>query len=177
MIVTLAEQFEQQQIRYAVMGGFALGVLGVPRATMDLDFLVSGEDVCRVEGILRKIGYLRYAQTANVSHYRHQDSAWGVVDLIHAIRPASLAMLTRTKAVPIFDGRCAIRVLCPEDVIGFKVQGMANDPLRRVHETVDIESLAARYGKELDWSRVEAYYAMFEMQEEGQKLRRQFGHV
>ena len=86
-------------------------------------------------------------------------------------------MLTRTKAVPIFDGRCTIRVLYPEDVIGFKVQGMANDPLRRTRETADIELIAARHGKDLDWPRVEAYYAMFNMQEEGQQLRRQFGHV
>ena len=32
--------FNGAQIRYAAIGGFALGVLGVPRQTMDLDFLV-----------------------------------------------------------------------------------------------------------------------------------------
>ncbi len=177
VITTLAEKFKQQQVRYAVMGGFALGILGVPRATMDLDVLVHGDDLGSSERILRELGYLRYAQTPNVSHYRHQDSVWGVVDLIHALRPASLSMLTRAKVVPILDGQWTIRVLPPEDVIGFKIQGMANDPLRQAHETVDIESLAARYGKGLDWPRIEAYYAMFNMPEEGRRLRKRFGDV
>ena len=40
----ILQEFEQRQIRYGVIGGFALAALGVPRTTMDLDFLVHRQE-------------------------------------------------------------------------------------------------------------------------------------
>lgn len=71
---TLLADFTHQQIRYAAIGGFALGVLGVPRATMDLDFLVQRDDLHKLHRVLTTLGYQRYVQTENVSQYRHVDS-------------------------------------------------------------------------------------------------------
>ena len=51
-----------------------------------------------------------------------------------------------------------MKVLQPEDVIGFKIQAMANNPLRATNELVDIESLMASYGRKLNWARIQEYF-------------------
>lgn len=177
VLTALLERFEQQQIRYAVMGGVALGVLGAPRATMDVDVLIHRDDLERAHKIFCELGYGRLAHMENVSTYVHRESRWGRIDVLHARRTYSLRMLERTRSYPIFDGRHTIRVLNPEDVIGFKVQAIANNPERRKKEEVDIETLMARFGPTLDWSRVQEYYDLFELGAEARKLRERFGHA
>ncbi len=49
VLKALLAGFDYQQIRYAAIGGFALGVLGIPRATMDLDFLVQRDDLHKLQ--------------------------------------------------------------------------------------------------------------------------------
>ena len=177
VLQALLSRFEEQRIRYAVMGGFALGALGVPRATMDMDFLIHRDDLERVHKILGELGYGRLAHMENVSTYVHQESRWGRIDILHAFRTYSLRMLERSRAQPIFAGRQVIKVLEPEDVIGFKVQALANNPIRRKKEEVDIEALMAQLGSRLDWSRIQEYYDLFDLGEEARQLRARFGHA
>lgn len=174
---TLLEAFAQQHIRYGAIGGFAMGALGVPRATADVDFLVHREDLPRLDHALTNLGYLRYAQTENVSHYRHPEKTWGALDFLHAFRKFALAMLDRTRECSIFNGTQTLRVVQPEDLIGLKVQAIANDPLRKSQEQADIEVLVMAYGKTLDWHRIQEYYELFELGAEARRLRKQFGHA
>lgn len=44
----LLAAFEREGIRYALMGGFALGFWGVHRATIDIDFLVDRDDLDKI---------------------------------------------------------------------------------------------------------------------------------
>ena len=134
--------FRDKDIRYAAIGGFALGVLGVPRATMDLDFLVHREDLPALEALMAALGYSRRFHSENVSQYENKDAAWGSVDFLHAFRKTAISMLGRAMERPVFAGTAVVRVLRPEDVIGLKVQSMANDPDRRTKDAADIESLA-----------------------------------
>ena len=173
----LLEEFHQHQIRYAAIGGFALGVLGVPRATMDLDFIVHRDDLDRLHEALTALGYLRMVRTENVSQYRHADTLLGSVDFIHAFRRFALAILARAKSHSVFGGSQAVRVADPEDVIGLKVQAMVNDPDRRSQEQADIEQLMNRYGRRLDWERIQEYYDVFNLGNEADQLRRRFGYV
>ena len=177
VVKTLLDEFAQQQIRYAAIGGFALGALGVPRATADLDFLVHRDDLDRLHQALSRLGYVRRIQTENVSHYRHPEQAWGAVDFLHAFREIALSMLSRTRALPIFGGTQTIRVLEPEDLIGLKVQAMANDPLRQSRETADIEALLARYGPQVNWQRIEEFFALFDLTEDAKRLKERFGNA
>ena len=174
---TVLAEFERQRIRYAVIGGFAVSTLGVLRATRDVDFLMHRDDLERLHAILTPLGYQRIAQTENVSHYTHPDSVWGSLDFIHAFRVIACQMLEQANAVPIFQGAQTIRVVQPEDLIGLKVQSMANNPRRRAKEEYDIEELAQRYGNQLHWDRVQAYYELFELGEEARALQARFGHV
>jgi hypothetical protein len=173
----LINEFSRLRIRCAAIGGFALGVLGVPRQTMDLDFLVHRDDLEKLDGALTALGYTREFQSENVSQYRHPDATWGSVDFIHAFRNISLAMLDRAKDYPALGGKQSLRTAQPEDVIGLKVQAMYNDPERRAQEQNDIERLMARYGSQLDWDRVQEFYDVFGLSEEARKLRERFDHA
>ncbi|OGQ78798.1 MAG: hypothetical protein A3F90_15180 [Deltaproteobacteria bacterium RIFCSPLOWO2_12_FULL_60_19] len=174
---SLIAEFDRLQIRCAAIGGFALGVLGAPRQTMDLDFLVHRDDLTKLDGALTGLGYRRIVRTENVSQYRHDNEVWGSVDFIHAFRKISLAMLQRAKSYPAFGGAQSVKAVEPEDVIGLKVQAMSNDPARKSQELSDIERLAARYGAKLDWDRVQEFYDLFGLGEEAKKLKDRFGHA
>jgi len=177
VLKALLEAFDRQEVRYAAVGGFALGVLGAPRATLDLDFLVHRDDLAKLDATLRELGYRRFGQTVNVTKYVHPDRAWGSLDFIHAFRKISLEMLARAKRRPILNGTQSLPVADPEDLIGLKVQAIANNPDRQHQERADIERLMALYGKQLDWSRVQGFYELFNLGEEATQLRRRFGNV
>lgn len=177
VLKALLAEFERHHIRYAAIGGFAMSVLGAPRATMDLDLMVDADDLETLHTIMGTLGYLRVAQTENVTRYGHSDATWGVLDFIHAFRTPSKEMLTRAKAYPVFDGSVSIRVAEPEDVIGFKVQAIANNPQRHTQDQADIERLVERYQGRLDWTRIQAYYDLFDMGQDARELRKRFEHV
>lgn len=144
---------------------------------MDLDFLVHGDDLKKLDELLTTLGYRQVFRTENVSQYGHDDDAWGSIDVIHAFRKISLAMLQRAKSYPAFAGTQVIKAVDPEDVIGLKVQAMFNDPTRRSQEVADIERLATLYGQKLDWDRIEEFYDLFGLGEEARVLKERFGHA
>ncbi|MBI5243928.1 MAG: hypothetical protein HY922_09665 [Elusimicrobia bacterium] len=157
----LLDECASHAVRYGVIGGFALGALGAARATMDVDLLVHQEDLAKLDEALAGAGYARFHHTENFSQYRHPDAGWGRIDILRAFRPISLAMIGRAKEMPIFRGAMSIRVLEPEDVIGLKVQALANDPRRFNEEIADIEALMRVYGSRLDFKRLEEYFGLF----------------
>jgi hypothetical protein len=177
VLKTLLPEFQRHGIRYAAIGGFAVGVLGAFRATMDLDFLVHRDDLDTLHGVLTAQGYRRILQTENVSHYDHPDALWGSLDFIHAIRTASLGMLRRVQRIPLFEATQTVSVARPEDVIGLKVQAMVNNPERGFRERDDIRRLMALHGPSLDWPSILEYFELFDLGDEGRALREQFGHA
>ena len=176
VLKTLLAELDRQQIRYAAIGGFALGVLGVARATMDLDFLVHRDDLGKLHQTLTDLGYRRFVHTENVSQYRHPDYRWGSVDFVHAFRKAALGMLERSTSYPLPIAPRSLRVAEPEDIIGLKVQAMANDPGRRSQELADIERLVDFFRERLDWDRIQEYYELFDLGEKGVELRQKYGN-
>lgn len=168
----LLEEFGRRNIRYALTGGFALGALGAPRATQDLDFLVNRDDLEKLNDLLISLDYQRIYSSENVSQYQGKTDVLGFLDFIHAYRELALEMLARAVDQPIFAGSKTIRVLTAEDVIGLKVQAMANSPKRKAKEIADIQALAAANPK-LDWSRVQKFFELFKLNEDFQALKRQ----
>jgi len=174
VLTRLLIEFSKHHIRYAAIGGFALGVLGAPRQTLDLDFLVHRDDLEKLDAALMDLGYRRVFQSDNVSQYRHPDLVWGSVDFIHAFRKISLAILERAREYPAVGGRQSLKTAQPEDLIGLKVQAIFNDPERKAQEQNDIERLMALYGRKLDWDRIEEFYGVFDSAAEAQKMRERF---
>lgn len=102
VIEKLLAEFEKAEVRYALVGGFALGALGIPRATVAVDFLVLRDDVDKVGGIMASMGYKCIYNTENLSQYTSSEQLFGEVDFLHAFRDASLSMIERAEQKRIF---------------------------------------------------------------------------
>jgi hypothetical protein len=61
-------------VRYALIGGFAMALRGVQRATVDLDFILMLQDLDKADAIFRRVGYERVFKSENVSHYFSKDT-------------------------------------------------------------------------------------------------------
>ena len=173
----LLKDFEKEGIRYAMMGGFGLGALGIMRSTMDLDFLVDHNDLSKIQAIMKKYDYDCVYKSENVSQYVSGLKIFGEVDFLHAFRDKSLSLLERSKLVGVFDGRLKIRVLLPEDIIGLKLQALSNDKTRENKEYADIEDVINQLGSEMDWEIIEEYFELFHKKDKFIELREKYGSV
>ena len=147
----------ERRVRYGLMGGFALGLWGVARATVDLDFLVDRKDLEKVEKIMSEQGYECKFRSENVSQYVSPLKTFGEIDFLHAFRQASVEMLERAEEKEIFGGELKIRVLRPEDLIGLKLQAIKNNPSRKESDLADIRALSAAQKGRLDWPQIKRY--------------------
>lgn len=171
----LLKNFEKEHINYALIGGFALGALGVPRATVDLDFLVRRDDLTKVDRIMKENGYECKYKSGDVSQYISPLKIFGEVDFLHAFRKISLRMLENALQKDIFEGQLKIRILRPEDIIGLKIQAIANDKERATRELADIEALMEHYKSNLDWKLIEEYFSLFDEQQKFKELKDKYG--
>lgn len=161
----LLSGFRERDIRYALMGGFAMGLWGGSRSTVDLDFLVHRDDAGKVHNVMTGLGYDRLHHTENVSQYASPLRSFGGIDFIHAFRDASLDMLKRAVLKDIFGGALNIRTLIPEDIIGLKLQAVYNNPSRRESDTEDIAMLISRHEGALDKELLKQYFKLFQMED------------
>jgi hypothetical protein len=153
---------------WALIGGLAVGLLGVPRTTVDVDLLVRPELLPTLDEALTGAGYVVEYRWEESSHYRAGCTALCAIDVIHAHRPHALSMLKRAGRIVIEDEpRLAVPVVAVEDLIGLKVQAMVNDPLREAREVADMRALleVAASGRALDGGRLRSYFELFDRTE------------
>jgi hypothetical protein len=170
----LIRTFEEREVRYALIGGLALGLLGVRRPTENLNFLVHRDSIDEVDRIMLSLEYEPLMRSENCSRYTSPLAAFGEVDFLHAFRPATLEMLDRAQPIEAFDGAMTIRVVLPEDLIGLKVQALANDVRRRASDLADIEAILQAHGAALDWEKIGTYFALFDLNPLFSDLEREF---
>jgi hypothetical protein len=171
----LLTAFRKADIRYALMGGLALGAWGVPRGTVDIDFLIHRDDIEKVDRIMQGLGYECKYRTDNVSQYLSPLKVFGEVDFIHAFRTPSLSMLQRVEEKKIFNETITINVLRIEDLIGFKLQAIKNDESRKAIDLSDIESLIAFNNDKIDWNLMKEFFDLFGFNELFEELRGKYG--
>ncbi|OIO00366.1 hypothetical protein COY52_03660 [Candidatus Desantisbacteria bacterium CG_4_10_14_0_8_um_filter_48_22] len=169
----LLKNFRKENIRYALIGGFALGALDTPRSTVDIDFLVHLDDMPKVDEIMKGSGYECRFKSGNVSQYVSPLEMFGEVDFLHAFRKTAVAMLERAVEKDIFK-KLKIRVLQPEDIIGLKIQAAANDENRVEREYSDIGTLMKNYGKKLNWDLLEEYFSIFKEKKRFSDLKKRY---
>lgn len=167
----LLAAFKEQDIRYALMGGFAMGLWGGSRSTVDLDFLVHRDDITKVNSIMNALDYECKYRSENVSQYISHLKIFGEVDFLHAFREASLQMLERALEKKVFEGALAVKTLIPEDLIGLKLQAIKNNPQRKDSDMADIRMLIQTHKDGLDWDIIERYFVVFVMKEEYEQVK------
>ena len=162
----VTSQLDEADVRYALIGGFAMALRGVQRATVDLDFILMLEDLDRAESILSEAGYRRAFQSENVSHYLAEDSELGRIDILHAFRGPTLSMLERADRIDTGEGG-SLPVVHVEDIIGLKIQATVNDPGRKTRDYADIRMMletSAEMAQPIDWELLEDYLDLFRLQ-------------
>lgn len=169
----LVKEFGGHDIPYALIGGFAMGALGVPRSTIDLDFLINSESLHKVEAVMLALGYKKVFSSENASQYVSPAKELGEVDFLHAFRPISRKMLENAGEAAVFGGEVKVKVLKAEDIIGLKVQAIANNPSRFQKDNSDIEELLKTV--KVDWETLKPYFELFSMTGRFLELRTKYG--
>ena len=167
----LVSAFDKMDVRYALMGGLALGVWGVPRATVDIDFLIRRDDLGKVDRIMHDLGYECRHRSENVSQYISPLNLFGEVDFLHAFRSASIEMLQRAAEKEVHGGSLRIKVLRPEDIVGLKLQAIKNNPSREYSDTADIRQLLAVSPENVDWNLIKTYCGLLGLDEMYDEIR------
>lgn len=56
----IIKAFQEEKVKYLVVGGFAVYLHGVPRVTNDLDIIISFDaaNVCKIQKVMASLGYL-----------------------------------------------------------------------------------------------------------------------
>ena len=170
----LLSAFSDESVTYALIGGYAVGLWGVARGTVDIDFLVPRDEMAKVHRIMESLGYETRFASENVTQYVSPLTAFGEIDFLHAFRNASLSMLARSVEKMLFNDELTIKVLLPEDLIGLKVQAFTNDPTRERLDMFDVESLMSIHGKALDWELIGEYFSLFESSALFSELKRKY---
>lgn len=155
--------FEKENLQYGLIGGFALGVMGILRATMDLDILLLVDDLDKADTILTGCMYTCVHRSAHLSQYTSGLKPFGSIDILHAAKTISREMLSRVERFKVFN-KYTIPVLSPEDIIGLKVQAIANDSQREATDVNDMRLLLdyqLKRKKPIDWELLDEYFSLF----------------
>jgi len=176
---TLLKEFDESEIKYAIIGGFALGLWKVTRATIDMDFLMLNDDLPKAESILQKFSYRESYRSENVVQWVSDLAPYGQVDILIAFRKISKRMLERRVQKSLGSDFHAFTLL-PEDLIGLKIQALANDPSRAERDKADIDMLlqARKEGdQKVDWDLLREYFDLFGQIDQFEALKERHGET
>jgi Uncharacterised nucleotidyltransferase len=151
----LTAALRQLGVRYALIGGLALASHNVIRATQDIDLLVEKEKADALDAKLAELGYRCIHRSADAGNYLRGDER---VDLLYAHRPIAKRLLAGAAELNTSLG--SLRVISTEGLIGFKLQGLVNDP-RRTQDLEDIRALLRANRGHLDLAEVREYFDLF----------------
>ena len=171
-LTLLVAEFQKNDVNYAIIGGFAIGALGVPRSTIDLDFLVSADSLHKIEAIMLALGYRKVFSSENASQYVSPSPEMGEVDFLHAFRPISIKMLAEAEVIPVFGKEARVKVLKAEDIIALKLQSISNNPARLAKDNSDIEELMK--SRSLDWEILKTYFELFGLEKRFLELKAKY---
>jgi len=132
----LVRRLESDAVRYALVGGLAVGVYGHIRATEDIDILVHAEDADRVAHIAADLGFRRTGKAwtfknSGVQMIRYfktgdHDEDVLLLDVMIARAEPATGILQRAQAVPYAEGR--LHVPKRQDLVAMKrLRGSAQD--------------------------------------------------
>jgi hypothetical protein len=131
----------EKESRYAVIGGVALIAYGLPRTTLDLDFIVESSVQDALIRFLESRGYQTLHKSSGYSSHAHPNLLlWGSLDFVYVSGKTSQELFDacRTTTGP---GGLQILVPKPEHLAALKVTAMKNDPTRTFQDMADVRFL------------------------------------
>jgi hypothetical protein len=140
---------------FALIGGLALASHKVIRATQDVDLLADADLADVIETAVVSLGYRRLYRSIEVANYLRGDER---LDFLFASRPIARRLLSEAPERSTAFG--ALRVISSEGLIGFKLQGLVNDP-RRTQDLEDIRALLRANLATLNLDEIREYFRLF----------------
>ena len=152
-----------------------MSLSGFIRTTIDIDFMIFSTQASSVDKIMKSFGYEIRHKSVDVINYVSPLKPLGEVDFLLAHRKYAVAMLNRAKVKELFNGEFKVKALLSEDIIGLKVQSIANDPERYNKDIVDIENLVKANKDVIDHKKLREYFELFDRLDEYNKLVHKLG--
>lgn len=156
-------------VRFALIGGLALASYKVVRATQDIDLLVDASKADEIDAQLCKLGYRCLHRSTDAANYVRGDER---LDLLYAYRPIAHRLLAEAQELKTALGNLC--VVSAEGLVGFKLQGLVNDP-RRTQDLEDIRALLRANRGTLDMNQLREYFRLFERESLLDELLRETG--
>jgi hypothetical protein len=163
----VSEFLEEKGFRYAVIGGIALASYGMPRTTLDVDFIVelaAQDDLIR---FLESRGYQTLHRSTGYSNHAHPDPTWGSIDFVYAGGDTGRKIFAETT---LHSGPRGVEIPLPkpEHLVALKILAMKNDPGRTFQEMADIRFLLNLPG--IDRHAIQGYFDRYGMGERFNEL-------
>ena len=143
-------------IDYALIGGVAVNLHGVLRATADLDVLLRAEDADAAHDAFVEHGYTPIDRREDIASYVRGGER---LDVLFARRPISRTLLANAAEYEI--GALRLRAISVEGLIGLKVQALTDDP-RRLKDLNDLVELFKVHRKRMDLDEIRTYFRLFD---------------
>jgi predicted nucleotidyltransferase len=150
----ILSELDKNQIEYGLIGGFALGILGVNRATSDIDILIKNSEKEIVRELMGKLNYDSIFTSNSFSLFQSPLKLLGEIDFLHPDSNTISEILLRKSLYSLFDSNLKAYVIHPEDLIILKLQAIKLDNSRKEKDESDILYLLNLYSKEIDIERI-----------------------
>lgn len=144
-LTTVAGFLNEEEIRYALIGGLALAAYGHSRSTLDIDLVVEYDHQNAIVEFMESRGFETLHRSSGYSNHQHEDPVIGRVDFVYVQGETAEKLFDATRE---FQGPGALKIPVPkpEHLIAMKVLAMKNDPDRTFQELADIRILLASPG-------------------------------
>ncbi len=139
----------------ALIGGLALAPHNVVRATQDIDLLADGDNADAIDTVIGALGYKSIYRSDDAANFLRGDER---IDFIFARRPIARRLLAGAAHLETSLG--SVPVVSKEGLIGFKLQGLAND-VRRTQDAEDIRALLRANQGAMNMTEVREYFKLF----------------
>lgn len=155
VLQTVTDFLDAQGARYAVIGGVALVMYGLPRTTVDLDLVV---DFSIQDDLIRWLegwGYRTLHRSSGYSNHSHPDTDWGDLDFVYVRGDTAEKLFAGCRRAKGPGGQ-EVPVPSPEHLVALKVVALKNDPDRAFRDQEDLRFLIHLPG--VDQKEVRSYF-------------------
>ncbi|HEX3532073.1 MAG TPA: hypothetical protein VH988_33860 [Thermoanaerobaculia bacterium] len=131
---------DHQGARYAVIGGVALVMYGLPRTTLDLDLVVDSAVQDQLIEWLEAQGYQTLHRSSGYSNHSHSVVALGDLDFVYVQGETAEKLFAGCHKAK-GPGGLDVPVPSPEHLVALKVFSLKNDPDRAFRDQEDLRFL------------------------------------
>jgi hypothetical protein len=147
----VCDAFQKAKIRYAIVGGYAVALHGIPRGTLDIDFVIEWtlNNLKKTEDALKQLGLISRipVNAENVFWFRDEYIqnrnliAWNFYDPVKPIHQVDIIItynLAEASTKTIHTGEGTIKILALNDLIAMK---KASGRLQDLEDVKSLENL------------------------------------